>query len=444
MLKDKYGRIFLNVKQEQWIDKMSNENDVKNESKQEFVRSKYDLNTHIARMLWDEPFFASISRRVTKVKDWSISTAGVYIDKKRLQFKLLYNPNFFDTLNDTQKIAVIKHELYHIILGHVTNRSKVSFEEIKKDENNKNSLKNTLEQSYIHKLWNISTDAAINSFLKDDLKGLNLIIPGEKPLEGLELFQSAEWYYEKIKNTPNDDQLMQTLLEKLCRGGIHLGWEDIENSDLSDYMKERLKQILSKARDEADANPKGWGSVSADIKKYVNDFLKNTISWRSVLNNFVRKSQKSFKYSSIRKINKRYPYIHAGKRNTHQAKIAVCFDQSGSMSDELVAEFFSELKYLVQVATFTMIPFDHDVAKEEIKEYKVRTGKIDFKRVKCGGTSFDPPTEYINEKSFDGAIFLTDMEAPKPLASKCQRLWIVPEGTKPYFSTNELVVEMKK
>ena len=37
----------------------------------------FDLNTHVARLLMDEPFFAILSRQIEKRKTSSIPTAGV-------------------------------------------------------------------------------------------------------------------------------------------------------------------------------------------------------------------------------------------------------------------------------------------------------------------------------------------------------------------------------
>ena len=63
-------------------------------------------------------------------------------------------------------------------------------------------------------------------------------------------------------------------------------------------------------------------------------------------------------------------------------------------------------------------------------------------RVLTGGTCFDAPTRYSNERSFDGLIILTDMEAPKPIPSKAQRMWMTTPECKEraYFQTNERVI----
>ena len=63
-------------------------------------------------------------------------------------------------------------------------------------------------------------------------------------------------------------------------------------------------------------------------------------------------------------------------------------------------------------------------------------------RVLCGGTCFDAPTAYVNEHGFDGHIVLTDMYAPKPKSSKCQRMWMTDAtgASMPYFKTNEKII----
>jgi predicted metal-dependent peptidase len=165
------------------------------------------------------------------------------------------------------------------------------------------------------------------------------------------------------------------------------------------------------------------------------------IDWKKVLRYFVKTSQKANKSSTIKRINRRYPYIHPGRKTSRQAKIAISIDQSGSVSDDMLAKFFAELNKLADLAEFTVIPFDSDVAKDKIYVWK-KGEKRKWERVRYGGTDFDPPTEYVNENGFDGHIVLTDMCAPKPKSSKCQRMWMTTEyyAKHPYFQTNERVI----
>ena len=196
---------------------------------------------------------------------------------------------------------------------------------------------------------------------------------------------------------------------------------------------------MKKAAEEA-AN-QGWGSVSQQVRKDIMDRIQTKVDWRKMLRYFIKTSQRANKQSSIKHINKRYPYIHAGRKTNRTARIAISIDQSGSVSDNMLAAFFAELGSLSGLAEFTVIPFDTAVGPEHVFVWKKGERK-NWERVMCGGTCFDAPTRYVNERDIDGHIILTDMCAPKPIPSKCQRMWMTDatNAANPYFSTNERVI----
>ena len=107
----------------------------------------------------------------------------------------------------------------------------------------------------------------------------------------------------------------------------------------------------------------------------------------------------------------------------------------------MLACFFAELNKLSDLATFTVIPFDTQVAEDKVYTWK-KGEKRAYERVACGGTCFNAPTEYVNARGFDGHIVLTDLCAPKPVSSKCQRMWMTTRyyADRPYFQTNEKIV----
>ena len=206
--------------------------------------------------------------------------------------------------------------------------------------------------------------------------------------------------------------------------------------------KERLKQGMKEAAQEASKSPNGWGSIGGDLKKEIIKRLESKVDWRKVLRYFIKTSQRANKSSTVRRINRRYAYIHPGKKIKRQAKIAIAIDQSGSVSDEMLQQFFGELNKLSKLAAFTVVPFDTRVDEKLVYEWK--KGKShSAERVMCGGTCFDAPTEYVNKRGdFDGVIILTDMEAPKPVACRAQRMWMTNEqgANRPYFQTRERVI----
>jgi predicted metal-dependent peptidase len=180
------------------------------------------------------------------------------------------------------------------------------------------------------------------------------------------------------------------------------------------------------------------------MRKDIIKRLSSKVDWKKVLRYFIKTSQKADKQNSVRKINRRFPYIHAGRKTNRTAKIAISIDQSGSVSDAMLMTFFAELDNLAEFAEFTVIPFDDGVAEDKIYVWK-KGQKKKAERVLCGGTNFDSPTKYVNEKNFDGHIILTDMCAPKPIPSKCQRMWMTDEDNarNPYFKTNERVIAVE-
>jgi predicted metal-dependent peptidase len=211
-------------------------------------------------------------------------------------------------------------------------------------------------------------------------------------------------------------------------------------STTTEIAKERLKDSIKKAAEEAEKS-RNWGSVSSQMRQDILERIQTKIDWRKVLRYFVKTSQRSDKRSTPRRINKRYPKVHPGKRVRRHAKIAISIDQSGSVDDNMLAMFFSELNKLAEIAEFTVVPFDTDVDESKVYVWKKGQNKK-TERVLCGGTCFNAPTKYVNERGFDGHIVLTDMMAPKPIASKCQRMWMTTRAyaARPYFQTNERVI----
>jgi len=395
----------------------------------------FDLDVHVARLLMNEPFFAALSRRVDKKAAYYIPTAAVLINPNTGHFEMKYNPKFFATLTDGQRRDIIKHELYHLIFEHLTER---------KPE------KETM------RMWNFATDLAINSHLRDLPKGC--LRPGEDMFKDFPLGKSAEWYMDKLKKDPPEGfeqkpegdekgdgqgqgqpQSGEGQLGDNGQFDSHDEWDNVD-STTKEIAKERLKESMKKAAEEA-SRTNSWGTVPSEIRKEILERIKGTVDWKKVLRYFVKTSQKAAKSSTIKRINRRYPYVHPGRKTNRQASIAISIDQSGSVSDTMLAAFFAELNKLADLATFTVIPFDSHVAEDKIFVWK-KGDKKKWERVRFGGTDFDPPTKYVNDHGFDGHIVLTDMCAPKPKASKCQRMWMTTSyyAERPYFQTHERVI----
>ena len=401
----------------------------------------YDLEKDIYRLLIQEPFFAAVSRHIEKVPCAAIPTAGVRIlDDGR--FELMYNQKFFEALKDRHRIGILKHEFYHLIFEHCFQRSP--------------------DGKKISQRWNIATDMSINCHIKNE-------IPTDKERDGIEGVLpesfgyedglSAEAYYEKLEKDGKggggkcNGQHQQGEGEgngEPCDCGnmdSHDNWGEGEMSgELKELAKERLREALREGMKEAEKNSNGYGNMPADVRKQIVRFVNGTVDWKAVLRQFIGQSQRSSRVNTVKRINRRFPYIHAGKKTLRNANIAISIDQSGSVSDELLSLFYAELDNLAKLASFTIIPFDTRVGQDKIYVWK-KGERRPKERVMCGGTDFDAPTKYVNEHpEFDGHIILTDMQAPVPKPSRVRRMWMTDmEGAEsPYFKTNERVIPIKR
>ena len=396
--------------------------------------SDFNLNMHVHRLLQDEPFFASLSRRINKQSSRAIPTAGVTVNKDTLQFEMLYNPDFLGGLPEKQIKGVLIHEFYHLVFEHVTSRK---------------------PEGVPFLLWNIAADLSINCLIGKDNLPENCCYPGVDRFEKYPEGKTAEFYLEMMK----DDEQFQG--EGQGKGGegdgegnqqgggsgsdsgqfdSHEGWGDISPEERQ-IAQERIKDFIKKSADETNAQSRGWGTVSNQVRNEIMERLKTRVNWKKVLRAFIGNAQRADKTSSIKRINRRFPYIHAGRKTNRMANIAISIDQSGSVSDAELNAFFNELNKLADLATFTVIPFDSKVAEDKVYTWK-KGEKRKWERVLYGGTDFDAPTAYVNKRNFDGHIILTDLYAPKPKASRCRRMWMASKYNvdHAYFKTNERII----
>ena len=403
------------------------------------TKKPFNLNMHTARLLMREPFFAALSRRIDKIATTAIPTAGVRVNPDSAQFELMYNPEFMGSLSDTHKLGILKHEFYHLVFEHVTSRKPAD------------GLK---------RIDNIAMDLAINCHISSELPSesdpgptigdepMRACIPGEGMFKDLPPFKSYEWYLEALKQMQEEQQQNGEGQPGEGDGDPFGGMDSLDDHDqfgevdgtTQEIAKERMKDAIKKAAQEAE-KARNWGSVSSSMRQDIMERIATKVDWRKVLRYFVKTSQRADKRSTPRRLNKRFPKVHPGKRVRRQAKIAISIDQSGSVDDGMLAAFFSELNKLAEIAEFTVIPFDTEVAKDKIYTWKKGQSKK-TERVLTGGTCFNAPTKFVNDGDFDGHIVLTDLMAPKPIASKCQRMWMTTKqyAARPYFQTNERII----
>ena len=430
----------------------------------------FNLDANVLDLLFKEPFYGAVMRSVDRVRTESLPTAGVAPkgkDKAGVHF--YWNPRFLAGLSPAQVRGLIKHECWHIILGHIFERR--------------------MEPHLMH---NYATDWAINCHIPDDELPEGGLYPSRPftPLtdeqrekmsgqqiqdfdtmsafqEGLPKFKSSEWYFaELMKNKDAKDALDRS--QKGDTDGDnkgtgkgegdgnpmpgtddHGGWGELTDEE-REVMRGKIKKALGDAAKEADSKA-NWGSIPQEGRETIRKMLNTEIPWQSVLKRFCGTSRRANRTTTWTRVNTTHLHpkwgpLCTGAKRSYTSSIAVYIDQSGSVDSESLALLFGELGSLAKHTEFVCYHFDTEV--DEDSETVWKKGRIpDVHRTRFGGTDFRAPTKHANKnrKRFDGYLILTDGECGDPGPSKLKRGWVIIPGRKMMFdpSKRDFVISMK-
>ena len=222
----------------------------------------------------------------------------------------------------------------------------------------------------------------------------------------------------------------------------HKGWDGVPD-EMREYIEGKIRSIVEKAVENADKQANGWGSIPSEIASEIRKSVSTVVNWRSVLRQFVGSLVRGERTSSIKRINRRYPYIHPGVKRGYTARLLIAIDQSGSVSDSMLQSFVAELSTLTKRISVDILPFDCDAREKDIFEWR-KGAQPKVKRIRSGGTDFNAPTKIVNDPKnrgrWDGVLICTDGEAPAPVGSRVKRGWVLGAGQKLYFTSDELQV----
>jgi predicted metal-dependent peptidase len=422
--------------------------------------AKFDLEPHLVRLMWDEPFYSKVLRGISKIKTEEIPTAGVAIRDGKVQF--YWNPRFCASIikdGGADKIKGLSiHECLHLVFDHCVGR--------KKDP---------------HVIWNYATDCAINSLIPRSYLPDGGIVPGEA-FTLLTEVQKEKMTDERIESYERLSSFIASLplglaseeyfalfmrekdivkdLEEQEKGGKgqpgdgegpglpgllddHDGWDTLSEED-RELVKGKIKQAIKDAAMDCDSKG-SWGSVGSETRQMIREMICKDIPWKSLIKQFLGMSRRAERSTSRMRLNKKYPGIHSGFKRGYTASIAVYIDQSGSVSNEELELLFGCLRDLAKRTEFTTFHFDTEVDPDSETVWKGgRTPSTH--RTRSGGTCFIAPTIHVNRRKseFDGCIILTDGYAPTPGPSRVRRAWIITtEGDHDFSCGSETVIKMK-
>lgn len=415
--------------------------------------SSKEFQHDFLKIYMDEPFIGTVSSEVTKLADYNMPTAyvGMRPNGRRHEIVMGFNPNFLRSLNAQQRRGVIKHEMYHLIFQHI-------FERAPGDKD-------------YHVLWNWATDLAINSIIGADNLPDMCLIPGKSPIDpatgkeitgpyadfikGAPLNQSSDYYFEKLreieeqeKQKGNNNSVTVAIGQGMDSMDDHGKWSDIP-AEVREQLKGKVRDLLEKATKKCDKT-NDWGSVPQEIAEVIRKILSREVDWRSILRQFIGRCRSMERNSTIKRVNKKAPYLFPGYKRKYRANFACFIDQSGSMSDEDIAMLFSEMESLASLTEIDVYHFDTELDEKSHTVWKRGMAFPPAHRTRCGGTDFNCVRDFLNRPEnrgrWSGAIMLTDGYAPTMGQVLRTRIcWVITEGgTMKAVRRGDLAVQMKK
>lgn len=340
-------------------------------------------------LLHKYPYYAFVLAQMPKISSQEIPIAGIVYKNKR--FNLLINPYNFGNFTLKERLAILIHEILHILHLHPLRAQ---------------NLDNRQKQAF-----NLAADLAINQLIDNlpeesiNISSLSLHFQYDfTPLE------STEYYYEVIK-----DLFKKTSPNTLPNLHTHWNQWEIESKAV---LKNDIQRIIKTAYEDA------VGNIPGEIEEWIEPYLDSQINWKQKLTLFSTKYLRKNRKSTLKKINKRFAHL-PGKTAHRQRQLIVAIDTSGSITTNNLQKFTSELRKIQKHAEVIVLEFDAKVQKE----YKL-TKNIKTNFLGRGGTDFRVIWEYLKKKNIkgDGLLILTDGKGPTPINTFIPTMWVLTKG----------------
>ncbi len=399
------------------------------------------------RILCNNGFYGLLLMHMVFSIDENCETAAT--DGKRIFF----GPKFLDELSDGELDFVMMHEILHVVLQHCFRTG---------DRDNE--------------IFNIACDIVVNSNIllsnNKNKSSITLNKYGESmhiAPDGKEGYEyTAEQVYEMLPPAPpllridgidgggngNGGEVKDKVLKKSgCAIGRaeqkqgkkppysvadwddHAKWGMYEEDDaIRDVWVKRVEDAAESISIQDPSNSRGTIPLCAE--RLIKELKKPQTDWRTILSDFIQEEVNDYSFSPPDRRFDDNPFFlpdYNGKEDIVN-DILFMIDTSGSMSDDMITQAYSEIKGAID-------QFDGKLSgwlgffDAAIVEPKPFTSEEEFRIIRPaggGGTDFQIIFEYVIKHMQDSPpasiIILTDGKAPftqEKLAGGIPVLWII-------------------
>ena len=400
---------------------------------------KYSARVYMSklRLLYENGFYGVLLSHMKFSIDEECDTA--YTDGERIAF----SPKFMDELNDSELDFVLMHEVLHVALLHcfrTGDRQSDLFNiacDIVVNSNIKHS-KNDKDSDITLRKYGVAmhltpdgkegyefTAEEVYEMLVDHCKKNNLAV---NPDANTGFDRHDRWNKPKKGNNKGDGNSSPV-------GGVGDAASVDDDGYLSDLWKQRVAEAAEAAK-TFEGGSKNAGNLPAGIERMIYDLTHPKLNWRQVLCDFV--SEEITDYSFFppdRRFSESDFFLpDLNEKDDRAENILFMVDTSGSMSDKMIAEIYSELKGAIDQfggklsgwlgffdwVVYEPIPFD---SVNELLSIRPKGG---------GGTNFDAIFEYVSKQTeieeIAAIVTLTDGYCSFPEESAANGipvLWII-------------------
>jgi predicted metal-dependent peptidase len=286
---------------------------------------------------------------------------SAYASINKSGFKIVINQLWADNFDEYNLSAIIEHELLHIVLNHLSDKS----------YSNK-------------KIANIAMDSIINEIgnFFHDRKKLNAELNNGIYLDKLNAQYSTQ--FSSSKNTVKE--IYDFLLTQDISDDLNSFDEGLSEDNSNELSDNETKSIIESIIDSKDLEKivKDYSKQSNDFKNYfsaIEKREKNKKIGQSIQAFF--SSNKNNHKKSIKRVNKRFNFLPYGKIKDSTQKVLLALDVSGSMINPDEIE-----KMKLTISTALNFGFNVDLIFGDTKklgEFKNIKKNFDFTQVFGGG-----------------------------------------------------------
>jgi predicted metal-dependent peptidase len=345
-------------------------------------------------LLLRHPFFGNMATRlkIVAADEW-LGTAAV--DGRNLY----YNTQFFNAMDNKEVEFVLAHEILHMVYNHLGRRD----------------YRNPM-------LYNISADYIVNNLLvRDRIGKIPSIVSCYQDFK-YEGWTSEEVYdelYEEAKK--NGEDAVKQLGEMLDE---HLDLEGNDSDDGDDegnggkgsgrpkYSKDELDQIKDEIKEAMiqAASAAGAGNVPAGVQRLIKEMTESKMNWRELLRQQIQSTIKSdYTFSRPSRKGQMSGAILPGMAFQDTIDLCICLDMSGSIGNDMAADFLGEIKGIMdeyQDYKIKLWCFDTKVYNEQDFSADGGDSLTDYEIVGGGGTDFMANWRYMKDEDITPKKFI--------------------------------------